>query len=450
MRPWGPGLVAWSLLAAGAGAAMNRSPWNQHDPWFTLDGTRIHMSLDPEAQRIRARVHLRGHFRTSSDTLALNLHPGFTVVHAETAWGPARVLREGDDLELVLPRPGRPGERFHAMLQLAGSFHDPTRGPGPGRQPTPSPGVAVHLDPVSGLTLPRESYWYPRPPWADPQELEVRIEMPDSWVATARLFPEHAVPAPGCRQVLFLRSQGVVPRPVGLAAGPYVVEVRRFQELEVRFLRYARVLAEHPDSSTPKWQAVAAIVAAFTERFGPPGRGRLDLVELAGAVPRRAPPTFLGQGSFAWIQSPAGVVEDAELFLLARELARAWWERGVRMPSFERAGLIHFAAMLAVRWLRGEEPFLALCRRAAAEYPGGALPGRRLYPFEPALLEGPVAVPDPQVAAQTAVMLLMAHLQRQGEDAVVAALAAFTEAWSGRVARFAELLAELDARPDGS
>lgn len=438
--------LACLLVAAPALAALHPDPMRQHEAPWTLDGTRVHMRLRPQEHGVAMRVVLRGHARTGVDSLALKLYPGIEVQDLRDAGGTLAMHRHGEDLEVLLPGPLAPGERFHVVMDLAGFLKDPARGPGPHRDRPPAAGFGPHLDPGTGLVLPRESFWYPRPAWADPQELALQIETPPGWVVVARMTPEHEVPAPGGRRLHRLSTQGVVPRPVGLAAGPYRVDEVWQDQLQVRVLTYPPVLAEHPDVRGERLQATRDLLKHLADRYGVPGPGRFDLVQLSGASVRREAPTFLGQGSFAWVQSPRGRVEPREVFFVARELARAWWERGVRMPSWERAGMIQLAAMLAVREFAGEAEFLALCRELAHEHGDEPRPGARLLPLEAEELRVPPRVPSRHEARVSQTMLLLGYLQRLGEPGVVAAMREFTDAYMDRRAGFAEFVDLLDAR----
>jgi len=188
-------------------------------------------------------------------------------------------------------------------------------------------------------------------------------------------------------------------------------------------------------------------VDTLRARVGPPGRGAFDVVQLAGSLPRQGPSTFLGQGAFAWLQLPEARVDEGAYVRLARELARGWFERSVRMPAWERAGLIRFLALLLLRRGRGEEAFLAGCRIAAARADEAGVaprPGQRLYPHDVRAWEHPVSVPPPEPAAAQAVLLLLSHLQRQGEGAMWEGLARFARAYAGREARLADFLNEVD------
>lgn len=439
-------LALWHFAAPWTQASIHPDPRPQHEAPWTLDGTRIHMRLRPQEHGVAMRVVLRGHARTGVDRLSLKLYPGLAVEDLRDAGGALAMHRHGEDLDVLLPAPLVPGERFHVILDLGGFLRDPARGAGPHRDQPPSSGFGPHLDAAAGLVLPRESFWYPRPAWADPQELALQLETPPGWVVVARMTPEHDVPAPGGRRLHRLSTQGVVPRPIGLAAGPYRVDEVRQDDLQVRVLTYPPVLAEHPDVRGERLGALRELLPHLANRYGPPGRGNFDLVQLSGASVRREAPTFLGQGSFAWIQSPRGRVEPREVFFVARELARAWWERGVRMASWERAGLIQLAGMLAVRELVGEPEFLALCREVAHEHGAEPRPGQRLLPLEAEELRVPARVPSRRQARVSQTMLLLGYLQRLGEPAVVEAMREFTAAYMDRRAGFSEFVDLLDAR----
>jgi hypothetical protein len=439
-------LLGSHLLVAESAGALHPDPRRQHEAPWTLDGTRIHMRLRPQEHGVAMRVVLRGHARVPTHHLEFKLYPGLRVEDLRDAEGRLVMHRHGEDLDVQLPSALAAGERFHVIMDLAGFLHDPARGAGPHRDQPPSAGFGPHLDAGAGLVLPRESFWYPRPAWADPQEIALQIETPQDWVVVARMTPEHDVPLATGRRLHRLSTQGVVPRPVGLAAGAYRVDEVWRDELLVRVLTYPLALAEQPDVRGERLRTLRELLDHLAERYGPPGRGRFDLVQLAGASVRREAPTFLGQGSFAWVQSPRGRVEPRETFFVARELARAWWERGVQMASWERAGLIQLAGMLAVRRLHGEPEFLALCREVAHEHGAEPRPGQRLLPLEAEELRVPPRVPTRHQARVDQTMLLLGYLQRLGEDAVATAMREFTAAYMDRRASFAEFVDLLDAR----
>lgn len=437
------------LLPALLCAGIHRSPLPQDQPDFTLDHTRIHLVATPWEHRLRSRSYLQGHMRRPGDHLDLVLLPGLRVDRVSDGHRPLPFEHRGEELTIWLGGVLDGGKRFRVIVDASGSFHDPERSAGPSRKPGATHAIAPHLD-ESGLVLPRESYWYPRPAWADPQDLELKLELPRNWRYSVRLFPSQEVRRGDRTRIHFLRSQGTVPRPIGLAAGPYDVEARRYGALEVRWLRFRRALAEHPTSEA-SWQRIDEVVASLERRLGPAASGRFDLVELSGGLLREGPTTFLGQGSFAWLENPTGEPNPRETLYLARELARAWFERSVRMPSWERSGLIHFLALLTIRELLGEAVFLDACRQAGRQYldeTGGApFPGADLYPWEPQEWETPGQVPSLAAATGPAVLLLLSHLQRSGPERVDQALAHFAREYRGRRARLAELLELLDALP---
>ncbi len=436
----------WLLLGCTTTslAALHQDSRNQHQASFTLDGTKIRIELHEGEHRLTERVLLKGHARAGFNRIELKLHPAWEITCLKDAGGPLEFHRSDENLEIVFPHPFRAGERFHIVFDMEAHLFDQARGPGPHRNRAIGQGFSVHLDPKSGLVLPREAYWYPRPAWADPQEISLQISMPRTWRLMGKLYKEHDLRVASKRRLIRASTQGVIPRPLGLAAGPYEETTLHQNSLQVRLFHYPPELAEHPDVTTTRRQRVEEILAYLTQNFGAPGRGRLDFIELAGASIGKELPTFLSQGAFAWIQNPRGQIEPVETFLLARELSRGWWERKVRMSSAERGALIHFVALLTVRHIHGESEFLKLCREAGRAHGAAPLPGPRLLAYPLGEWEYGRQVPDGEISRRQQVLLLLSYLQRLREQKVLTALSRFSEAYDGRIAHFAEFLDLLD------
>lgn len=430
------------LLGSPAPAQIHQSPIPQEGAWFTLDGTELDVVLEPESHRIVERVILKGHFRDPHQEVWLGLHPGFRIHKAHSGRGPVDSIQVGDQLRLRLPFALAGGDRFRIVLDLEGQFLDPARAPSSTRSPHPAPGIGIHLDSRSGAIFPRESYWYPRPLWGDAQGIRLRLRMPEHWVETIRLRKSHTLGAgPGLRFHRF-QSDGVLDRPLGLAAGPYLVDRRRIGNLSLQHFLLDGRLAEHPDPSPSRWAALEAILDTYRVCYGEMEPGSYTFVEVAGSLPRGCPSRILGQGSFAWIDNPDGEVSAQEYFFLAREMARGLWERTVPMASFERAGLVSFAALLAVRRAFGEEEFLAQVREQVHRRPGAHLPGNRLLPSDPAVLEASRDLPPKSLAQaeRDQLLVLLGYLQRLGSVRTQKILGAFTARYRGRIARFTDLV----------
>ncbi len=434
--------VAAALASGGPGPA-------GADPFgFDLDGTRVVLRLDPVQARISARAIVQGHARVDLEAFELRLHSGFEVVRAVAGTGPTGIVRDRDRLLVELPRVVAAGERFRVVLDYGGSLFDPVAAPGPGRGP-PRSGVGAHLGPETGLALPRECFWYPRPVHRDPQELAVRVEMPSDWMLVARGWIEHEVPAgPAGVKAVFLRSRGMAGRPMGLAAGPYLPEARRFGPAEVRWIGYRRELAEHAGSSRV-WPAIDDLMRELGELLGEPGRGRLDVVELAGSLPRDLPTVGLAQGAFLWFGSPGGGVDLPGLVFLGRELSRFWLERRIEGEEGLRYGLGEFATLLAIRRIAGEEAFLARCREAALRYGRNVFPGNEVLSPDPAELEIAAAPPDPLDSGRGLVVALLSILQRVGEERVRTGLSRFMREFRDREAWIPDLLDALEGAAGG-
>lgn len=411
-------------------------------PWWELDGTRIALTVRGTA--FTAGAILRGHARAPADgPIELALHPGLTLTKVESSLGAASFVREGRVVRIALHPPPACGARFHLSMDWHGSLGDPARAPGPTPGVPHAPGIASHLDPDSGLVLPREDFWYPRPPGPDRQELALRVTVPRSWELTTRLFKEHEIPAPGGCKAVLLRSRGITTWPIGLAAGPFEIEARPYGPATVRLFRYAHRLAEAPPS-TALWAAVDELMAEHASRLGDPVEGRYDLVELAGPLAHPSAATFLSQGSFAWVVNPTGRVDDGLYAFLGRELARFWWERTVRVANRVRGALCRFSALLAIRARRGEGAFLAGCRAEAAEHHPALYPGPTLLAADPRDWEA--AHPATGRAGNpAALVVLLSLLQRQGQPALEAAMRDFATRYRGRAAELVDLLDPLEA-----
>lgn len=416
-----------------------------------LDASRIRLELAPERSAITARVHLRGHALEQTDSLVLALHPGLEVLQVESGFGPCDHFRPGgEDLLIRFPRVLRPGEPYRLRIDYGGALRDLRLSPGPSITPVtwagedrPLAGIGAHLDAPSGLVLPRESFWYPRPRHRDPQELALWLVLPEDWVLTARLFPEHDTPQPGRRRLRVLRSHGQVAHPLGLAAGPYEVDTRRFGEAELRWFRYPRELAEHPPHE-PAWEEVTRLMEGLEALLGPPGRGRLDLVQLMGSLPREIGSTGLSQGSFLWLAGPWPTLDDRGRQFLARELARFWVERGVQLEEGARNGVQTFLALLVMRDQHGDDVFRQLCRDAAARYGSDIHPAKHVLPRDIDAWEIRPPPPDPVDAGRNLVMALIDLYQRKGPASVTGALRRLVTEHHGGRATAQELLDLID------